>query len=87
MGKRKNKSVSFNLENERDKKNHDHATRINPLTGKPINFSDFVKELIEDHRKREESGGRRIVQQVIEDQPIVKKEKDAYTLEIMSGYL
>ncbi|MCK1999407.1 dipeptidyl peptidase 3 [Psychrobacillus psychrodurans] len=86
MSKRKNKSVSFNLENERDKKNHDHATRINPLTGKPINFSDYVKELIEDDRKRKESGGGRIVQQVIEE-TIVRKEKDAYTLEAMNGFL
>ena len=44
---RKNKPISFNLKDEHDMALLEHAERINKLTGKPRNFSKYVKKLIE----------------------------------------
>lgn len=84
---RVNKSVSFNTEDELDVNLLDHAERPNSITGKKRNFSKYVKRLIEEDMRREEKGVKNIVQQVMDDEPIVRKEKDAYTLEAMGGFL
>lgn len=83
---RKNKSVSFNLSDEKELKLHERATRINPLTNKPINFSDYVKELIAEDLRRIENGDANN-KKIIDNEPIIRKEKDAYTLEAMGGFL
>lgn len=48
---RKNKPVSFNTKDEYDLMLLTHAEKINPLTGKPRNFSKYIKRLIEDDMK------------------------------------
>ena len=76
----------FSLKDELDVELLAHAERVNPLTNKPRNFSRYVKKLIEEDIKRENNPGKQIVYQEA-DEPVVKKEKDAYTLEAMGGYL
>lgn len=49
---RNNKSVSFNIKDEFDIALLTHAEKINPLRGKPRNFSKYVKKLIEDDLNR-----------------------------------
>lgn len=49
---RSNKSVSFNTNDELDIELLAHAEKINNLTGKPRNFSKYVKKLIEDDLNR-----------------------------------
>lgn len=49
---RKNKPVSFNINDEHDLALLQHAEQTNPLTGKPRNFSKYVKRLIEEDMKR-----------------------------------
>jgi len=83
---RVNKSVSFNTEDELDVKLLDHAERPNSITGKKQNFSKYVKRLIEEDMKSENARGVNILQGT-DDEPIVRKEKDAYTLEAMGGFL
>ncbi|PZX07881.1 hypothetical protein C7437_1011003 [Psychrobacillus insolitus] len=83
---RTNKSVSFNDEDELDVELLNHAERPNRLTGKKRNFSKYVKRLIDEDIKREAAGNKRGLPS-IEDEPIVSKKKDAYTLELMQGYL
>ena len=48
---RNNKSVSFNTKDELDVTLLAHAEKINSLTGKPRNFSKYIKKLIEDDMK------------------------------------
>ena len=43
-----NKTISFNLNDPHDLELFNHAIKINPLTGKPQNFSKYVKRLIEN---------------------------------------
>jgi hypothetical protein len=45
MAVMKNKPVSFNLENEEDKKLHEYASKIN-------NFSGHIKKLMKEEMKR-----------------------------------
>lgn len=83
---RVNKSVSFNTEDEIDVELLDHAERPNSITGKKQNFSKYVKRLIEEDMKKGSTGIVNIVPGT-DDEPIVRKEKDAYTLEAMGGFL
>ena len=43
-----NKTVSFNLSDPDDLELFNHALKINDLTGKPQNFSKYVKRLIDN---------------------------------------
>lgn len=53
---RKNKTISFNLDDPHELELFEHAEKINPLTGKQQNFSKYVKRLIEDDiRKKTQS--------------------------------
>lgn len=54
---RKNKTMSFNVSDPHDLALLEHAEKVNPLTGKPRNFSKYVKRLIEEDMKRGHSGG------------------------------
>lgn len=83
---RVNKSVSFNTEDELDAKLLVQAERPNSITGKKQNFSKYVKRLIEEDIAR---GSKSDVNAIPfeENDPIVRKEKDAYTLEAMGGFL
>lgn len=83
---RVNKSVSFNTEDELDVRLLDHAERPNSITGKKQNFSKYVKRLIEEDMNKRSTGGVNMLPGT-DDEPIVRKEKDAYTLEAMGGYL
>lgn len=83
---RVNKSVSFNTEDELDVELLDHAERPNSITGKKQNFSKYVKRLIEEDMKKGSTGIVNIIPGT-DDEPIVRKEKDAYTLEAMGGFL
>lgn len=62
----------------------DHAEKVNPLTGKPQNFSKYVKRLIEEDIKRGQQGGN--------SNPggftIIDKQNDAdedYTIEVKNA--
>ena len=46
-----NKTVSFNLSDPDDLELFNHALKINDLTGKPQNFSKYVKRLIDNDVK------------------------------------
>ena len=46
-----NKTISFNLNDLDDLQLFEHALKVNPLTGKPQNFSKYVKRLIENDIK------------------------------------
>ena len=46
-----NKTISFNLNDPHDLELFNHAIKINPLTGKPQNFSKYVKRLIDNDIK------------------------------------
>lgn len=50
------KPVSFNMLDPEEKELYEYATRENPLTGKPQNFSKFVRRLIAEEKRREERG-------------------------------
>ena len=54
---RKNKPVYFSKIDPHDLTLLEHAEKINLLTGKPQNFSKYVKRLIEEDMKRGHSGG------------------------------
>lgn len=88
---RKNKPVSFNTTDEHDLALLKHAERINPLTGKPINFSKEVKRLIEEDMKRckerEGSTGNEII--IDRNEPIIHEEESysIETKEAMSSFL
>ena len=86
---RKNKTISFNSLDEHDMSLLEHAERINPLTGKPRNFSKYVKRLIEDDMKRGKQfqSGNAIT---VDRNETVLKEPDAYSIEVkdaMSSFL
>lgn len=81
MKDRKNKTVSFNENDEWDIELLNHAEKLNPKTGKPRNFSKYVKKLIEQDLNQE-NGNLRIVQN-----DVVIEEKDPYTKEAMKGFL
>lgn len=76
---RKNKPVSFNLKDEHDTALLNHAEQINPLTGKPRNFSKYVKKLIEDdmNRGKDSSNGVRVDL----NEPVLQDE-DVYSIEV-----
>lgn len=84
--KQKRKPVYFSLQDEFDIKLLAHAEKINPVTNKPQNFSKYVRRLIEEDMNRKNAVGVNTLP-VIDEEPIVRKEKDAYTLEAMGGYL
>ncbi|MFJ7699965.1 hypothetical protein [Lysinibacillus fusiformis] len=73
---RKNKPVSFNTNDEHDLALLQHAEQINPLTGKPRNFSKYVKRLIEEDMKRPLQSEIRIDR----NEPIISEE-EAYSIE------
>lgn len=73
---RKNKPVSFNTKDEHDLALLNHVERINPLTGKPINFSKEVKRLIEEDMKR----GPQSEIKIDRNEPIIL-EDETYSIE------
>lgn len=73
---RKNKPVSFNIKDEHDLALLKHVERINPLTGKPINFSKEIKRLIEEDMKRGPQNEIRIDR----NEPIIIEE-ETYSIE------
>lgn len=78
---RKNKPVYFSKIDPLDVTLLEHAEKINPLTGKPQNFSKYVKRLIEDDMKREQQGGNHHSGFTIIDSPKIDEDED-YTLEV-----
>lgn len=74
---RNNKSVSFNIKDELDIVLLEHAEKINPLTGKPRNFSKYVKKLIEEdvHRGQGYRGSFRY-------ENFTTDETEEYTIEV-----
>jgi len=79
---RKNKPVSFNINDEHELALLKHAERINPLTGKPINFSKEVKRLIEEDMKRGRTDNRSTGSEfkIDRNEPIIEEE-ETYSLE------
>ncbi|MGY3186426.1 hypothetical protein [Lysinibacillus sp. TE18511] len=73
---RKNKPVSFNVNDEHDLALLTHAEQINPLTNKPRNFSKYVKRLIEEDMKR--GTGNEI--RIDKNEPILQ-EDESYSFE------
>lgn len=84
--KQKRKPVYFSLQDEFDLKLLAHAEKINPVTNKPQNFSKYVRRLIEEDMNKRSTGGVNMLPGT-DNEPIVRKEKDAYTLEAMGGFL
>ncbi|WP_274307010.1 hypothetical protein [Solibacillus daqui] len=80
---RKNKAVSFNTGDPHELALVEHAERVNPLTGKPQNFSKYVKRLIEEDMKKEQSGNHPTGYTII-DSPKFNEDED-YTLEVKSA--
>ncbi len=82
---RKNKSVSFNEEDPEDIVLLEHAEEINPRTGKPQNFSKYVKRLIREEiqRKKAQQGRNN---ESTNDLTIIDVQNDdddeTYTLEV-----
>ena len=86
---RKNKPVYFSKIDPLDVTLLEHAEKINPLTGKPQNFSKYVKRLIEDDMKREQHGGNHHNGFTIIDSPKIDEDEE-YTLDVkdaMSSFL
>ena len=81
---RKNKPVYFSKLDPHDLALLDHAEKINPLTGKPQNFSKYVKRLIEEDMKREQQGGNNNLggYTVID---IENEEDEDYTIEVKNA--
>ena len=50
------KPVSFNLLDPEEKELYEYAMQENPLTGKPQNFSKYVRRLIAEDKRRKERG-------------------------------
>jgi len=73
---RKNKPVSFNIKDEHDLALLKHVERINPHTGKPINFSKEIKRLIEEDMKR----GQKSEIRIDRNEPIII-EDETYSIE------
>ncbi|QGG51629.1 hypothetical protein [Lysinibacillus pakistanensis] len=73
---RKNKPVSFNINDELELALLKHAEQINPLTGKPQNFSKYVKRLIEKDMKQGPNSEIRIDR----NDPILHEDEE-YTIE------
>ena len=72
-----NKTISFNLSDQDDLALFNHAIKINPLTGKPQNFSKYVKRLIDNDMKGK---GVYVHQSIVEGKTIVNEEiKNAMT--------
>lgn len=85
--KQKRKPVYFSLQDEFDLELLAHAEKVSPLTNKPQNFSKYVRRLIAEDMRKEKEEDKKIIQRVMNDEPIIRKEKDAYTLEAMGGFL
>jgi hypothetical protein len=85
--KRKVKPVNFSLINERDLKRLEFAEKINPLTGKPRDFTKYVKELIDDDMRGINRHGGAPGASPIVIERITEDESDPYTMEAMSGFL
>lgn len=84
---RKNKTISFNALDEHDMSLLEHAERINKLTGKPRNFSKYVKQLIEADMKRG-SITNNVVR--VDYNETISRDDDTYTIEVkeaMSSFL
>ncbi|MGE7946453.1 hypothetical protein [Lysinibacillus sp. NPDC093688] len=88
---RKNKPVSFNINDEHELELLKHVERINPLTGKPINFSKEVKRLIEEDMKRSMESKRSTGNEIRIDrnEPIIHEEEtySIETKEAMSSFI
>ena len=87
------KPVSFNLLDPEEKELYEYATRENPLTSKPQNFSKYVRRLIAEEKRREEQGPNNNNNNssglTIIDSPKYDEDED-YTLEVknaMSSFL
>ncbi|XRD23548.1 hypothetical protein AABM34_13475 [Lysinibacillus fusiformis] len=73
---RKNKPVSFNINDEHDLALLNHVEQTNPLTGKPRNVSKYVKRLSEEDMKRPLQSEFRIDR----NEPIIIEE-ETYSIE------
>lgn len=82
---RKNKPVSFNIRDEHDTALLKHAEQINPLTGKPRNFSKYVKKLIEEDMQR----GNRNEIRIDKNEPVIREDEtySIQTKEAMNSFL
>ncbi|MCR8855308.1 hypothetical protein [Lysinibacillus fusiformis] len=81
---RKNKPVSFNINDEHDLALLNHAEQTNTLTGKPRNFSKYVKRLIEEDMKR----GQKSEIRIDRNEPIVIEETYSIeTKEAMNSFI
>lgn len=83
---RKNKGVSFNTDDPEEVELLEYAERINPLTGKPQNFSKYVKKLIREEKLRNENKGNNNTGgfTVIDSPPIIDEE-DVYSLDVKNA--
>ncbi|KEK10255.1 hypothetical protein EP18_18325 [Lysinibacillus sphaericus] len=73
---RKNKPVSFNINEEHDLALLNHAEQTNSLTGKPRNVGKYVKRLSEEDMKRPHQSEFRIDR----NEPIIIEE-ETYSIE------
>ena len=81
---RKNKPVYFSKIDPLDVELLAHAEKINPLTGKPQNFSKYVKRLIEEDMKRgQQTGNNNTGGFTIIDRQ--NDEDEDYTIEVKSA--
>lgn len=79
------KPVSFNLLDPEEKELHEHAEKINPLTGNKQNFSKYVRALIkEDLQKGKQGGNNHTSATKIIDSPKFDDEDD-YTIEVKNA--
>lgn len=81
---RKNKPVYFSKIDPHDLALLENAEKFNPLTGKPQNFSKYVKRLIEVDMRREQQDGNTHNGMTIIGSPKYDEEKE-YTLEVKSA--
>ena len=81
---RKNKPVYFSKIDPHDVVLLEHAEKINPLTGKPQNFSKYVKRLIDEDMIRQQQGGNNPNGMTVIDSPKFDEEEN-YTLEVKSA--
>lgn len=81
--KRKNKPVYFSKDDPVELEMLKYVEKINPLTGRPQNFSKYIKRLISQDLNREKYG----VQPVANVPVIVQEEITDETKMAMSSFL
>lgn len=81
--KRKNKPVYFSKDDPVELEMLKYVEKINPLTGRPQNFSKYIKRLISQDLNREKYG----VQPVANVPVIVREEITDETKQAMNSFL